>query len=126
MDKVKKYKKSIIIGAILLLLVVYLGIKMDSKNNVLTLILDFGNGSKKTFYNYSQEEKSAWSALQQAAAVSKIELQAGPGFSPTKIDGRTNGEENKKWELYVNSAKQISSPIDIKVSIPDKVIYKFE
>jgi len=126
MDKVKKYKKPIIIGVILLFLVVYLGIKTDSKSNALTLILDFGNGSKKTFYNYDKEEKSAWSALQQVAAVSKIDLQAGPGFTPKKIDGRTNGEENKKWELYVNSMKQIFSPIDIKVSIPDKVIYKFE
>lgn len=107
-------------------LIAYFGFGLGSRKNALTLILDFGNGDKKTFYNYNQEEKSAWNVLQQAAAISSIDLQAGPGFIPKKIDGRANGQENKNWNLYVNGDRQTISPIEIKVSIPDEVVYKFE
>lgn len=120
--------KKLIIAAVLLavFLVAYFGFGLGARKDVLTLILDFGNGSKKTFYNYSQEEKNAWSVLQQATAISSIDLQAGPGFIPKKIDGRANGQESKNWNLYVNGDRQIISPIEIKVNIPDKVMYKFE
>ncbi|MBU3925560.1 hypothetical protein KJ763_00110 [Patescibacteria group bacterium] len=118
-----------LITAIILLLVfvvIYFVFNTAFRKNALTLILDFGNGSQKTFYNYSQEEKNAWGVLQQVAIISSLDLQASPGFFPKKIDGRANGEENKLWNLYVNGVKQEASPIDIKVNVPDKVIYKFE
>lgn len=120
--------KKLMIAAVLLavFLIVYFGFDLGSRKDALTLILDFGSGDKKTFYNYNQEEKSAWSVLQQAAAISGIDLQAGPGFIPKKIDGKANGQENKNWNLYVNGTRQTISPIEIKVRIPDEVAYKFE
>lgn len=127
MDKENRYKKLIIIGAILLvLLVVYLGVKLDSKKNALALILDFGDGSKKTFYNYTPQEKSAWSFLQQATAISSVELEPDVNFYPKKIDGYMNGDKDKKWTFYVNGTKQEASPINVMVNIPDRLVFKFE
>ncbi len=118
-------KKIIIIG-ILLCILVFLAIKVGFKKESLVLTIDFGNNDKKTFYSYTEKERTAWGVLQQVAAVSSLELRAGEDFWPKKINGQENGEENKIWNLYVNGTKKLESPIKIKVNVPDKVMYKFE
>ncbi len=118
-------KKIIIIG-VLLIVLIFLAVKAGLKKEFLVLTIDFGNNDKKTFYSQTEKERTAWGVLQQVAAVSSLELKAGEGFWPKKIDGQENGEENKKWNLYVNEIRQSESPIKIKVNVPDKVMYKFE
>lgn len=118
-------KKIVIIG-ILLCVLIFLAIEVGFNKESLVLTIDFGNNDKKIFHSYTEKERTAWGVLQQVAAVSNLDLRAGEGFWPEKIDGQENGEENKAWNLYINGTKQLESPIKIKVNIPDKVMYKFE
>lgn len=97
-----------------------------SQKDAITLIVDFGDGTKKSFYNHSDSAKSAWSLLQQAAAISNLDLEVLKDFYPKKIDGFSNGKDDKAWNLYVNDAKQNSSPISVTVVPPDRVVFKFE
>jgi len=121
-------KKKIILGILVLLAVpaIYFSIKLNSQKKALVFELDFGDGNKKVFYNYTAEQKKAWSLLQQVAAISKIDLKADENFVPQKIDGYLNGDENKKWNFYVNGEKNENSPIDVTVKTPDKIAFKFE
>ena len=121
-------KRRLTLGILVLLAFfsVYFGIRMNSQKEALVFELDFGNGNKKVFYNYTAEQKKAWSLLQQVAAISKIELRADENFVPQKIDGYLNGDENKKWNLYVNGEKKENSPMDVTVKVPDKIAFKFE
>ena len=105
---------------------VYFGLKLNSQKKALVFELDFGNGDKKVFYNYTVEQKKAWSLLQQVAAISKINLKADENFVPQEIDGYSNGSENKKWNLYVNGEKKENSPMDVTVRVPDKIAFRFE
>lgn len=121
-------KKKLTLGLLVLVAVlsVYFGLKLNSQKKALVFELDFGNGDKKVFYNYTAEQKKAWSLLQQVAAISKIDLKADENFVPQKIDGYLNGDENKKWNLYVNGMKEDNSPMNVTVKIPDKVAFRFE
>ncbi len=118
--------KKIIITGLLLIILIFIEINLSSKKDALVLMIDFGNGNKKVFYNYAEKERTAWGLLQQVAIASELELKAGEDFWPQKIDGLKNGDENKIWSFYINGVRQMTSPINIKVNIPDKVTYKFE
>lgn len=121
-------KNKLILGIVVLaaVLSVYFGIKLNSQKKALVFELDFGNGNKKVFYNYTDEHKKAWSLLQQVAAISKMDLKADINFVPQKIDGYINGDENKKWNLYVNGIKEADSPMNVTVKVPDKIAFRFE
>lgn len=121
-------KKKIIIGIAVLAAVssVYFGFRLNSQKKALVFELDFGNGDKKVFYNYTDEQKKAWSLLQQVAAISKLDLKADENFVPQKIDGYINGDENKKWNLYINGIKEVASPMNVTVKVPDKIAFRFE
>jgi hypothetical protein len=120
----KKWRLAGLVLAIVLL--AYFGFKINSQKKAIVLELDFGNGEKKVFYNYSFEEKKAWGLLQQVASISGLDLVADTDFTPKKIDGYLNGKDNKKWNFYVNGTKKEISPMDVVVKIPDKVVFRFE
>ena len=119
-------KLMLIIVVLVAVTSVYFGLKLNSQKKALVFELDFGNGDKKVFYNYTVEQKKAWSLLQQVAAISKINLKADENFVPQEIDGYSNGNENKKWNLYVNGEKKENSPMDVTVRVPDKIAFRFE
>lgn len=119
-------KLMLIIVVLVAVTSVYFGLKLNSQKKALVFELDFGNGDKKVFYNYTVEQKKAWSLLQQVAAISKINLKADENFVPQEIDGYSNGSENKKWNLYVNGEKKENSPMDVTVRVPDKIAFRFE
>ncbi len=58
--------------------------------------------------------------------MAKIDLEATNDFYPRKIDGMTDGTDNKHWTLYVNGIKQNSSPLDAVVKPPAEVTFRFE
>ena len=112
--------------ALAVVLLAYFGLKINSQRSAIVLELDFGNGEKKVFYNRSFEEKKAWGLLQQVASISGLDLVADNDFTPKKIDGYLNGDNNKKWNFYVNGTKKEISLMDVVVKIPDRIVFKFE
>ncbi|MFH1956038.1 MAG: hypothetical protein ABIJ28_00095 [Patescibacteria group bacterium] len=124
MDNLKNKNLIIIIAAAILLIAAYFFYGAGSKNQ-LTLTLDFGDGNKRTFVNNNTEEKKAWDALQEVAAIASIDLEPDQNFLPRKIDGCENNGQ-KSWFFYINNAKQEISPIEVKVKPPDQLIFKFE
>jgi len=74
----------------------------------------------------TNQEKRAWSLLQEVAAASKIDLTATNDFYPEKIDGQKDGADNRHWEFYVNGIKQNLSPLEAIVKPPAEVIFRFE
>lgn len=116
----------IIIIAILVVLFLFFFFWKNNKNRKLTLVLDYGNNHRQTFQISTPEEKRVWSFLQQAAAISKIDLEPTNDFYPRKIDGLANGVDNKHWVFYVNGAKQNLSPFDALVKPPAEVVFRFE
>lgn len=121
-DKVKK----IFIGAILLLFLVLIivGVQKDGQDN-LVVVLDFG-ASRKTFQVSSSEQERAWGLLQQAAVLANTNLEATNDFRPKRIDGLTNGDDNKQWVFYVNGIKQEASPFNTFINPPAEVVFRFE
>jgi len=116
---------------IIIIVVIFIAFALFSyqrgtKEKKLTLVLDYGNNNKQSFQLLTSEQKSAWSLLQEVAAVSKIDLEATNDFYPRKIDGMRDGIDNKHWTLYVNGIKQKSSPFDAVVKPPAEVIFRFE
>lgn len=114
------------IAVLALLVFIYPSGKQENKEEgKLVLVLDYGN-SKQSFEADIPEQKRAWSLLQQATALSNIALEATNDFRPKRIDGFTNGFDNKFWIFYVNGIKQESSPYDTFVKSPAEVVFKFE
>ncbi len=120
--------KKILIFIIIIVFAAFFLFSSSTKNKKekLTLILDYGNNHKQAFQLLTNEQKRAWSLLQEVAAVSKIDLEATNDFYPRKIDGMRDGIDNKHWILYVNGIKQKSSPFDAVVKPPAEVIFRFE
>lgn len=116
----------IIIIAILVVLFLFFFSRKNTENRKLTLILDYGNNHRQTFQVSTSEEKRVWSLLQQATALSKINLEPTNDFYPRKIDGLAEGIDNKHWVFYVNGAKQNLSPFDALVKPPAEVVFRFE
>ncbi|MBU4477314.1 DUF4430 domain-containing protein [Patescibacteria group bacterium] len=114
------------VAILALLIFIYPSGKQDVKEEgKLVLVLDYGN-DKQSFEADIQEQKRAWSLLQQATALSNIPLEATNDFRPKRIDGFANGLDNKYWMFYVNGIKQESSPYDTFVKSPAEVVFKFE
>lgn len=100
------------------------------KNSILsrsriTLTLDYGE-SKQSYQVKVDQDRRAWSLLQQATALSSVDLEATNDFRPKRIDGYPNGKDNKQWSLYVNGVKQEKSPFEVYVKSPDKLVFRFE
>lgn len=125
----RKILRTVIFCGAAVLILVYLLPRNQTQKQIktekLVLVLDFGDKTK-TFQTYLSEQKRAWSLLQQVAAISEMNLEAGDNFSPKKIDGKENGQDNKKWTLYVDGKKQDASSYDVMVKPPAKVTFKFE
>ncbi len=120
-------KKIILTIAIMVIAGVFIAnfyLKSD-KEKGLTLVLDYGN-KKQSFQVPDIEEKRAWSLLQQVAAVSDIDLEISNDLRPQKIDGFSDGTDNKHWVLYVNGIKKESFPLDTLVVPPSEVVFRFE
>lgn len=100
--------------------------KKDAEGKKLILILDYGNDRRQSFQISTSEQKKVWSLLQQAAAISKIDLEPTNDFRPQKIDGLADGTDNKQWVFYVNGTKQNLSPFDAVVNPPAEVVFRFE
>lgn len=123
----KKYILIIGIAIVVIFIIFSLqGEKKGGEPEYLTLTLEYGDGEKQEFRTRSLEEKRAWSLLQQAASLSNIILEPTSDFRPQKINGLENGLNDKEWNLYINDVKQEESPFNIKVSPPDKVVFRFE
>jgi len=116
----------IIVIIILIVFFLFFFFGNNSKNRKLTLILDYGNNRRQTFQVLASEEKRVWSLLQQATAISGIDLEPTNDFYPRKIDGLADGVDNKHWVFYVNGAKQNLSPFDTLVKPPAEVVFRFE
>lgn len=122
-------KKFLIVIVIIIFFAAFLlfsSLTPKKEGGKLVLVLDYGNNHKQSFQLLTNEQKRAWSLLQEVAAVSKIDLEATNDFYPRKIDGMRDGIDNKHWILYVNGIKQKSSPFDAVVKPPAEVIFRFE
>lgn len=118
--------KTILIFLVAIFLLVLLIFPWKKKEDKLVLVLDYGNDYSQSFRLFTTQEKRAWSILQEVAAVAKIDLEATNDFYPQKIDGLTNGLDNKNWNFYVNGVKQESSPFEAVVKPPAEVVFRFE
>ncbi|MEW5908141.1 MAG: DUF4430 domain-containing protein [Patescibacteria group bacterium] len=116
----------LILTLIVVIIFLYLVIRFSLPNQAIILTIDFGNGEKQVFYNDQIEQEKAWNLLQQAAVLYSIDLEANKDFYPRKIDGVQSTDSKKIWTLYVNGIKQNSSPLDVEVKKPDKVLFKLE
>lgn len=124
-----KGKRIILISLIIIalgLVAFVFPVKKERTKEGLVVIVDYGNSQKQAFRLSRTGSNRAWSLLQQIATLSKIELEATNDFRPKKIDGMTDGEDNKHWNLYVNGIKQESSPLETIVNSPAEVVYRFE
>jgi hypothetical protein len=95
-----------------------------------TVIIDYGNGSRRQFYGDGikfMEDENAWSILQRAAAGASIPLEVARGFYPIVINGKRSGQEGKRWVFYVNGERQNNNmPLEAEIKEGDEVIWKFE
>lgn len=128
-DKNKKNKNLAKIflasGLALVGLMYFFPVKNQIKPQKLILTLDFGD-SQKNYQTFLSEEKIVWSLLQQVAAISGTDLKAEENFFVKKIDGKENGDNGKKWSLYINGKKENRSPHEVTVRAPVKIAFRFE
>lgn len=125
-EKNKKILQVLLISGLALAgLLYFFPQEKETKPEKLVFTLDFGD-SRKTYQTFIAEEKRAWSLLQQVAAVSGTNLEAGKNFAVKKIDGKENGAGDKEWSLYVNGKKETRSPYDVIIKPPASVEFKFE
>lgn len=110
--------------AIFILFYPYVRDTIISKTKIM-VTLDYGD-KKQSYQVKAEEEQRVWSLLQQATALSSVDLEATNDFRPQRIDGYPNGKDSKEWKLYVNEVKQEKSPFEIYVKSPDKVVFRFE
>lgn len=97
----------------------------------ITVIIDYGDGTMRRFRGDGvsfMKDENAWSVLQRAAASASIPLEVARGFYPLVINGKRNGEEGKRWVLYVNGERKTNGtiPLTINVREGDEVLWKFE
>lgn len=101
-----------------------------SDQKEITLVIDYGNGTKRQFRGDGiafERQENAWSVLQRAAATASIPLEVARGFYPIVINGKRNGEEGKRWVLYVDGERQSNGvPLEIAIKEGDEVVWKFE
>jgi uncharacterized protein (UPF0333 family) len=122
-------KKLLLFLIIILIAIFYVfySFNVDKKNNDnLTLILDYGNQTKQSFKLSTTDSYKAWSLLQQISAVYNIRLEPTNNFYPQRIDGLSDGSNNKHWNFYVNGKKQEKSPIETVVAPPAEIVFRFE
>ena len=102
----------------------------EGDQKVITLVIDYGDGTRRQFRGDGitfMEDENAWSVLQRAAAAAHIPLEVARGFYPIVINGKRNGEEGKRWALYVNRERHRNSiPLDVFIKEGDEVLWKFE
>lgn len=91
-----------------------------------TVAVDYGNGVEKKFSGSSKMNKTAWDTLQQASAHSFLNIDVGEDFYPEAIDEKENGEDGRKWVLYINNERIFVSPIEVKINSGDQVLWRFE
>ena len=100
------------------------------KRQEITVVIDYGNGTKRQFRGDGitfMKDENAWSVLQRAAATASIPLEVARAFHPIVINGKRNGEEGKRWVLYVNEERQNSgTPLEVEIKDGDEVVWKFE
>ncbi len=123
--KIKKFAPVGLAVAVLLILFIGIGSRKAEEESKLTLVLDYGNDDQQVLQVATSEQKRAWSLLQQAAAVSGIDLVADNNFVPIKIDGFANAG-GKQWNFYVNEVMQNTSPYEVIVGAPNKITFRFE
>lgn len=112
-----------------LVLILILPFSVDTKpqkKDGFTVMIDYGNGVGKKFQWSPNGKSTAWDTLQQASAHSFLEVAVAPDFYPTSIDQKENGKEGKHWILYINNERIFSSPIEVKISSGDEILWKFE
>ena len=95
------------------------------KSEGFVVSVDFGNGVEKKFWGSVDMSKTAWDTLQQANAHSFLEVNASEDFYPASIDQKENGEGGQ-WALYINNERIFASPIEVKISSGDQVLWQFE
>jgi hypothetical protein len=96
-------------------------------DNEAILILDYGNGNVRKFKGpVDGKGTKAWNLLQQASAVSGINVEIADHFIPQNIDGFENGKDGKKWAFYINGERQTATPFEIEIGPGDKVVFRFE
>lgn len=101
-------------------------VKKSYKGDGFTVMVDYGNGVEKKFWGSSKMNRSAWDTLQQASAHLFLEVDVAEDFYPASIDQKQNGEDGKKWALYINNKRIFASPIEVRINSGDKVLWKFE
>ncbi|MCK6462372.1 MAG: hypothetical protein L6Q29_00935 [Candidatus Pacebacteria bacterium] len=124
-EKTKKVIQFSVVAIFVLSGLVYFFPRSADTAKKIVLTLDFGD-SQKSYQTFLKEENRAWSLLQQVAAISGTNLEAGENFSVKRIDGKQNGDGNKNWSFYVNGKKEKRSPYEVMVKAPAKVTFKFE
>ena len=131
MQKSKLLKVLLVIGVAVAALVFLSGQRRQEqiKSNEITVIIDYGNGTKRQFRGDGikfMEDENAWSVLQRAAAGASIPLEVARGFHPIVINGKRNGQEGKRWVFYVNGEQQNSAPLEVGIREGDEVVWRFE
>ena len=110
---------------LILVLPLSAGVKLR-KGEGFVVVVDYGNGVERKFWGSSKIKSTAWDTLQQASAHSFLEVDAAKDFHPVSIDQKENGEDGKRWVLYVNNERIFISPIEVKIDSGDEVLWKFE
>lgn len=87
-------------------------------------IVDYGSSQQKFSGQFSGKVR-VWDLLQQAMAISNVDLAATGNFIPYKID---NHQSNTKegWHYYLNGVLQTEPPFETFASEGDEVKFKWE
>ena len=89
-------------------------------------VLDYGNGNVRKFKGPVEKDARALNLLQEVAVIGMIDFELIDHFAVKRINGFTNGEGDKQWNIYVNDAWQKRGPFEISVKPGDEVVFKFE
>lgn len=96
----------------------------SGQSKQIVFVINYG-GAEQKFAGAFDDDVRVWDLLQQATAVSSIELQARSNFVPQKIDGHENGV-NGQWRYYINGIRQDVPPFERMVRSGDVVEFRYE
>jgi hypothetical protein len=115
-----------IIGIILILLFLFSLPSFRISHGEVKLVIDYGDGKKRTFVTNAKQEITAWDLLQHANAKYDVDMEIESGFLPKRINGLRNGDNGKRWNWYKDGSPQNSAPIEAIISGGEEVVFRFE
>lgn len=92
-------------------------------------MIDFGNGTIKILKNNFSEDETLFSFLERLTKNEKIEFKykeyKGLGILIEKIGSKSNGENNKYWQYWVNNVYALVAVDTYRLKPNDVVLFKF-